>query len=45
MSAVIPKSSITAEDLLDSADKGLYLAKDGGRNQVIYNPCRARAAV
>jgi diguanylate cyclase (GGDEF)-like protein len=42
MSSVIPTGSLAPEDLLDSADKALYMAKDGGRNQVIYNLCQPR---
>lgn len=44
MSSVIPSGSMAPEDLLDSADKALYSAKDGGRNKVIYNLCRPRPA-
>jgi len=44
MSSVVPNGSMAPEDLLDSADKALYSAKDAGRNQVLYNPCRARPA-
>ncbi len=42
ISSVTPTGQLKATYLLDSADKGLYIAKEHGRNRVIYHTCHAR---
>lgn len=42
MSSVVPNGSISPDYLLDCADKGLYIAKEHGRNRVIYHTCHTR---
>lgn len=37
--SIVPSDSMTPENLLDCADKGLYIAKEQGRNRVIYHSC------
>jgi diguanylate cyclase (GGDEF)-like protein len=44
MSSVVPNGSISPDYLLDCADKGLYIAKEHGRNRVIYHTCHTRPA-
>lgn len=45
MSSVVPNGSISPDYLLDCADKGLYIAKEHGRNRVIYHTCHTRPVV
>lgn len=42
LSSVIPTADLKSDDLLDCADKGLYIAKEHGRNRVIYHTCHTR---
>lgn len=39
LSSVTPSSEYSPGKLLESADKGLYIAKEHGRNRVIYHTC------
>jgi len=45
MSSVVPNGTISPDYLLDCADKGLYIAKEHGRNRVIYHTCHTRPVV
>lgn len=40
LSSIVPAGDLKSDDLLDCADKGLYIAKEHGRNRVIYHTCR-----
>lgn len=42
MSSTIPDHTVAPEDLLDSADRGLYSAKDSGRNTAVFQKCQPR---
>ena len=42
LSSVVPTADLKSDDLLDCADKGLYIAKEHGRNRVIYHTCHTR---
>jgi PleD family two-component response regulator len=35
MASIVPNEKYTKEQLLDEADKALYLAKQSGRNRII----------